>query len=110
MYVQYMLLESVPATIPISGLPLICSDYTNVLKKELPIYSSKTVVFLESGNDITTKQQYMTMPLHVTNADLDDADLGSIELNSAEDKMLHQNECRNMRRKTVVLVSRVDKS
>jgi hypothetical protein len=35
--------------------------------------------------------------------DLEDAETGSIELNSAEDKMLHQNECRNMRRKTVVL-------
>jgi predicted phosphoribosyltransferase len=53
----------------------------------------------------------MTMPLHVTNADLEDAEIEeALELNSAEDKMLHQNECRNMRRKTVVLVSRVDKS
>jgi hypothetical protein len=33
-----------------------------------------------------------------------------MELNSAEDKMLHQNECRNMRRKTVVLVSRANPS
>jgi predicted phosphoribosyltransferase len=48
------------------------------------------------------------MPLHVTNADLEDAEIEEAsELNSAEDKMLHQNECRNMRRKTVVLVSRV---
>jgi hypothetical protein len=53
----------------------------------------------------------MTMPLHVTNADLEDAEIEeALELNSAEDKMLHQNVCRNVRRKTVVLVSRVDKS
>jgi hypothetical protein len=30
--------------------------------------SSKTVLFLESGNDITTVSKYMT-PLHVTNVD-----------------------------------------
>jgi hypothetical protein len=37
------------------------------------------------------------------NADLEDAEIEeALELNSAEDKMLHQNECRNMRRKTVV--------
>jgi hypothetical protein len=47
------------------------------------------------------------MPLHVTNADLEDAEIEEA-LNSAEDKMLHQNECRNMREKTVVLVSRVE--
>jgi hypothetical protein len=32
--------------------------------------------------------KYMTMPLHVTNADLEDAEMEeALELNSAEDKM-----------------------
>jgi hypothetical protein len=39
---------------------------------------------------------------------IEDAEIEEAELNSAEDKMLHQNECRNMRGE--VLVSRVDKS
>jgi hypothetical protein len=43
----------------------------------------------------------MTMPLHVTNA-VEDAEIEEAELNSAEDKMLHQNECRNMRGEVLV--------
>jgi hypothetical protein len=67
----------VPATIPISGLPLICSlAKTSAVEGSTGRYiSSKTVVFLESGNDITTSSKYMTMPLHVTNADLEDAEI-----------------------------------
>jgi hypothetical protein len=58
----------------------------------------ETVVFLESGNDITTKQQIYDDAITCHKCGLEDAEIEeALELNSAEDKMLHQNECRNMR-------------
>jgi hypothetical protein len=63
-----------------------------------PDYTKRTVegttgryteVDVESEMISRRSSKYMTT-LHVTNADLEDADLGSIELNSAEDKMLQK--------------------
>jgi hypothetical protein len=45
-------------------------------------------------------------PLFVTSVDLEEAELEELlHLNSAEDKMLQQSACRNMRRKMMVLMS-----
>jgi hypothetical protein len=73
----------VPATIPISGL-LSCSLAKTSAVEVVPAIYILNVVFLESGNDITTRNsKYMTMP-YVTNADLEDAEIEEVELNSAE--------------------------
>ena len=55
-----LFLDSVPATIPIAGLPLICSlarFHKRTVEGTTGRYnSSKTVVFLESGNDNCMRQ------------------------------------------------------
>jgi hypothetical protein len=57
MYVQYCCFRVVPATIPISVYLSSALAKTSAEEGSTGRYiSSKTVVFLESGNDITTKQ------------------------------------------------------
>jgi hypothetical protein len=84
MYVQYIFLNSVPATFPISGLPLICSHKLFVQLKELPedISPSKTVVFLEAMISRQKAAIYDDAITCHTNADLEDAELGSMELSA----------------------------